>query len=65
MRQKKVYHGDFFLILTHDNVKIKNLKDQNPPMRGFSVRAPFLTFLHEKTTFQWSKVVSEAVFPAN
>ena len=26
------------------------------------VRALFLTFPHEKTTFQWSKVVSEAIF---
>ena len=25
----------------------------------------FLTFPHEKTTFQWSKVVSEAIFPTN
>ena len=24
-----------------------------------------LTFPHEKTTFQWSKVVSEAIFPTN
>ena len=31
----KMYHDGFFLILTNDNVKIKNPKDQNPPKRGF------------------------------
>ena len=30
-----MYHDGFFLILTNDNVKIKNPKDQNPPKRGF------------------------------
>ena len=34
-------------------------------MRGFLVRALFLTFPLEKTTFQLSKVVSEAIFPTN
>ena len=27
--------------------------------------ALFLTFPHDKSTFQWSKVVSEAIFPTN
>ena len=31
----------------------------------FLASNPFLTFPHEKTTFQWSKVVSEAVIPTN
>ena len=30
-----MYHDGFFLILTNDNVKIENPKDQNPPKRGF------------------------------
>ena len=28
-------------------------------------KSSFLTFPHEKTTFQWSKLVSEATFPTN
>ena len=31
-------------------------------MKGFWEKDIFLTFTHEKTTFRWSKVVSEAIF---
>ena len=34
-------------------------------MPSCKVRVLFLTYPHEKTTFQWSKVVSEAICPTN
>ena len=33
--------------------------------KGLFERSPFLTFPHEKTTFQWPKVVSGAIFSTN
>ena len=38
-------------------------KSEDREQGNSKVRAPFLTFPHEKNTFQWSKVVSEAIFP--
>ena len=61
----EIYHGGFFLKLAHDNVLIKNPKDENRELRVFGKIEFFLTFPHEKTTFQWSKVVSKAIFPCN
>ena len=40
-------------------------KSQNRKMKASKVRALFLTFPHDKNTFQWSKVVSEAIFPTD
>ena len=40
-------------------------KFENRATSLFWVRALFLTFPHEKNTLQWSKVVSEAIFPTN
>ena len=42
--------------------KFKSYYQEQGPAK---VRALFLTFPHEKNTFQWSKVVSEAIFPTN
>ena len=61
-QEKKIIHGKSFYF------RAQNLwipRYQNPPMRGFLVRALFLTFPLEKTTFQLSKVVFEAIFPTN
>ena len=33
--------------------------------KGPKKLGPFSLFLMRKTTFQWSKVVSEAIFPTN
>ena len=45
--------------------RFQKCKSQNREQRASKVRALFLTFPHEKNTFQWSKVVSEAIFPTN
>ena len=44
-------------------LRIQKLKIGN--YGGFEKTDVFLTFPHEKTAFQWSKVVSEAIFPTN
>ena len=53
--------GAIFGKLPHESPE----KFENQAPREFSVRALFLTFPHEKNTFQRSKVVSEAIFPTN
>ena len=45
--------------------RFQKCKSQNREQRASKVRALFLTFPHEKNTFQWLKVVSEAIFPTN
>ena len=40
-------------------------KSKNWVISSFWEKVIFLTFPHEKTTFQWPKVVSEAIFPTN
>ena len=35
------------------------------PLQYFYKKAPFLTFEDEKTTLEWPKLVSEAIFPTN
>ena len=62
MRERKCITVDVFW---NDNVQIKNPRAQNRELRGFWENRVFLTFPHEKTTFQWPKVVSEAIFPTN
>ena len=44
---------------------IQNPEAQNREFSGFWEKVIFLPFPHEKTTFQWPKVVSEAIFPTN
>ena len=44
---------------------IQNPEAQNRELGGFWEKVIFLPFPHEKTTFQWPKVVSEAIFPTN
>ena len=44
---------------------IQNPEAQNRELSGFWEKVIFLPFPHEKTTFQWPKVVSEAIFPTN
>ena len=63
--RQKMFLGGSFLKLADDNKYIKNPEAQNRALRGFWENRLFLIFPHEKTTFQWSKVVSEAIFPTN
>ena len=63
MHQEKKNHPWWIFLFSCTKMWIP--RDQSPPMRGFLVRALFLTFPLEKTTFQLSKVVSEAIFPTN
>ena len=60
-----MYHGGSFLKLADDNMDIQNPEAQNREISGFWEKVIFLPFPHEKTTFQWPKVVSEAIFPTN
>ena len=67
--REKILSMVIFFIFVHKNVyrirfqeiKIRSLGD----FEFWVLRALFLTFPHEKTTFQWSKVVSEAIFLTN
>ena len=52
IKRKWIHHCIFF-IFVHKNINFP--KDLNWPIKGFWVRSPFLTFPHEKTTFQWWK----------
>ena len=52
-----------FLIFVHKNVYIRFQKVKIGGLEGEN--RVFLTFTDEKTTFQCSKVVSEAIFPTN
>ena len=63
--RKKIFHGGSFLKLADDNMDIQNPEAQNRELSGFWEKVIFLPFPHEKTTFQWPKVVSEAIFPTN
>ena len=63
--REKMYHGGSFLKLADDNMDIQNPEAQNRELSGFWEKVIFLPFPHEKTTFQWPKVVSEAIFPTN
>ena len=63
--RKKIFHGGSFLKLADDNMDIQNPEAQNRDFSGFWEKVIFLPFPHEKTTFQWPKVVSEAIFPTN
>ena len=63
--RQKMYHGGSFLKLADDNMDIQNPEAQNRELSGFWEKVIFLPFPHEKTTFQWPKVVSEAIFPTN
>ena len=65
IKRKKIAYGKIFYLSAQKCIWNWIPRDQNSPLRGFWVRALFLTFPHEKTTFQWSKVVSEAIFPTN
>ena len=63
-REKKI-PKIIFLIFVHRNVyKIGFQVIKICPREDFGL-GPFFTFPHEKTTFQWSNVVSEAIFPTN
>ena len=42
--------------------QLQKCKSYNWEQGTSKVRAIFLTFPYEKNTFQWSKVVSEAIF---
>ena len=63
--REKMFHGGSFLKLADDNMDIQNPEAQNRELSGFWEKVIFLPFPHEKTTFQWPKVVSEAIFPTN
>ena len=46
-----------FFIFVHKNVyRIRFQKIKIGPLKGFEKKGIFLTFSHEKTTFQWSKI---------
>ena len=65
IKRKEITHGNFFDFHAQKWLMNKIPRDQNRAMRGFWEKGIFLTFPHEKTTFRWSKVVSEAIFPTN
>ena len=66
MHQEKNLPMVIFLIFVQKNVyRIRFQKIKIGPLKGFEKKGIFLTSTNEKTTFRWSKVVSEAIFPNN
>ena len=64
--RKNILSMVIFFIFVHKNVyRIRFQGIKIGKKEGFEKIDFFLNFPHEKTTFQWSKVVSEAIFSTN
>ena len=65
IKRELIHHGNFFYFRAQKCIQNYIPEDQNWAIKGFFEKGIFLTVTHEKTTFRWSKVVSEAIFPTN
>ena len=64
IKRKKIDYGNFFIFVHKKCIKLDSGRSKLGHYRVLR-KGIFLTFTHEKTTFRWSKVVSEAIFPTN